>query len=597
MNRALKHTPLGYFDYFYGSMGFKLVFNIILAVCLGFLDGVGLALFIPLLGFVNAHQSATSEDAMGGMAFVIESFHRAGVPLNLVSVLALMVLVFLVKGVLNFWLSMEQVDLRQKYMVSLRISQIEDMVRLSYKGFLKVDAGKIQNAVTTEIGRNIQAMIQFLSTTKSVIVLITYVILALMANWQFAMFIIAGGWLSNFLYKKITDSVKVSSLEISARGNLFSSYIMQAVYSFKYLKATSAFGQYALKLRGVIGEVERLNRKIGLNQAITASSREPVIILIVAIVILLQVNFMGSSLGSILLSLLLFYRALNGLVMVQMSWQSFMQNVGGLDSIAKLTHILRSEAEEVRGEEYHGFNSEIELRGVDFSYSTKAVLHNINISIPKNLTIGLIGESGSGKSTLANIVTGLLKPVAGEVLLDGTDLYKYDLNSFRSRIGYISQDPVIFSDNIYNNITFWAEHTEENYARFWEVVRKVSLYDFVNNLEEKEKTMLGDNGMLVSGGQKQRISIARELFKSADILILDEATSALDSETERFIQNSIEELQGEYTMIVIAHRLSTIKNADLIYLIDKGTVSAAGTYQDLLIQSERFRKMVDLQHV
>src|SRR5690606_9415051 len=143
---------------------------------------------------------------------------------------------------------------------------------------------------------------------------------------------IVGGYLSNFIYQRIVRAVKTTSIEVSRRGNLFSSYIIQCIHSFKYLKATDYFDAYADKLKNVIGEVEGLNRKLAKDQAITSSTRELLIILIVAIAILLQTAYMGANLGSILLSLLLFYRALTGLLMVQTTWQSFMQNIGGLQS-------------------------------------------------------------------------------------------------------------------------------------------------------------------------------------------------------------------------------------------------------------------------
>jgi ABC-type multidrug transport system fused ATPase/permease subunit len=132
---------------------------------------------------------------------------------------------------------------------------------------------------------------------------------------------------------------------------------------------------------------------------------------------------------------------------------------------------------------------------------------------------------------------------------------------------------VIFNDNIFNNVTFWAEANPENYKRFWKVIQMSSLTEFVENQPERELTLLGDNGILISGGQKQRISIAREMFKNVEILILDEATSALDSATELVIQENIEKLHGRYTMVVIAHRLSTIKNVDKIYLLEDGNVT------------------------
>ncbi len=138
---------------------------------------------------------------------------------------------------------------------------------------------------------------------------------------------------------------------------------------------------------------------------------------------------------------------------------------------------------------------------------------------------------------------------------------QYNLNTYRDKVGYISQEPVVFNDTIYNNITFWAEPTAENQKRFKDVLRMASLGSFVESLPEKEETRLGDNGILISGGQRQRISIARELYKNTEVLIFDEATSALDSETEKIIQENIEALRGNYTIVLIAHRLINHKRS------------------------------------
>jgi ABC-type multidrug transport system fused ATPase/permease subunit len=170
-----------------------------------------------------------------------------------------------------------------------------------------------------------------------------------------------------------------------------------------------------------------------------------------------------------------------------------------------------------------------------------------------------------------------------------------ELDSYRNRVGYISQESVVFNDSIFNNITFWADPTPDNKKRFHEVVRMASLQPFVDSQPEKENSRLGDNGILISGGQKQRISIARELYKNTEILIFDEATSALDSETETIIQENIEKLYGNFTMILIAHRLSTIRKADKIYLVEQGKVSASGSFEEMMLHSSRFKKLVSLQ--
>ncbi|WP_237708919.1 ATP-binding cassette domain-containing protein [Gillisia marina] len=219
------------------------------------------------------------------------------------------------------------------------------------------------------------------------------------------------------------------------------------------------------------------------------------------------------------------------------------------------------------------------------------------MNIIKNQTIAIVGESGSGKTTLINILSGLMPFSSGELLIDGVNSLNLNKESYQRRIGYITQEPVVFGDTVFNNISFWSEPTLENYKRFEWAIEQASINLFISELPEKENTMLGNNGINLSGGQKQRISIARELFKNVDILVLDEATSSLDSETENAIQKGIERLRGKYTIVIVAHRMSTIKNADRIIVLNNGEIVDEGNFDELVLHSIKFKKMVELQEV
>jgi len=304
---------------------------------------------------------------------------------------------------------------------------------------------------------------------------------------------------------------------------------------------------------------------------------------------------MNGNLGSIILSLVLFYRALNFLVATQQNWQSFIQNTGSLRNVSMIYSMMKNREERNGTIEFHTLQNEIQLQNVSISYGANKVLDQVSIRVPRSETIAFVGESGSGKTTLVNMLMGLIQPDSGTVLIDNTPLTKLRLETYRNKIGYISQDSVIFNDTIFNNITFWADPTPEVYKRFWEVINMASLKEFIESKPEKEFTKLGDNGILISGGQKQRISIAREMFKKVEILVLDEATSALDSETELFIQENIEKLHGHFTIVVIAHRLSTIKNVDNIFLLENGRVVTSGDFYSMVTKSEKFKRMVSLQ--
>jgi len=194
-----------------------------------------------------------------------------------------------------------------------------------------------------------------------------------------------------------------------------------------------------------------------------------------------------------------------------------------------------------------------------------------------------------------NILAGLVFPTSGNVLIDSIPIKDLELYSYKSRIGYIAQEAPIFNDSVFNNVTLWAEKSKENIEKFELALKKAAIYDFVENLEQKEEEFLGNNGINISGGQRQRLSIARELYKNVDFLFMDEATSALDGETEKAIQSNIDNLKGNYTIIMIAHRLATIKNADRIILLDKGRIMDIGTFDDLASKSPLFLEMIKLQ--
>lgn len=597
MTNNLKHNFIGYFNFFYRVLGIRFVFDLSLSIGVSFLDGVGLAMFIPLLQSMDGSDPGASGKSMGQLKFLTELFEAVHLPFNIYSVLIMLVTLFVLKGFLKFGQLYSQVQLKQTFIKTIRYELTDGLQNLSYMGFLNQNAGKIQNVVTSEVQKLQNALNHYLNSISNLGMLLTYVAMAFLANWQFAVLVAIGSFLTNLLFSRFVRTVKTASFKISSRGNLFNSYLIEAVHFFKYLKATNQFAGFSKKIKNVIDETEGLNRKIGYYQAVTASIREPMVLVIVVAVIIIQIRWMDGNLGSVILSLLLFYRALTFLMNFQNSWQNFVQNVGAIESVSKFSQEMKASKEIMKSEPYKGFQSKIQLKDLIFKYGDQTVINNITLDIPKNHTIALVGESGSGKTTLANIITGILPPASGSISLDGIDVNQYNLDSFRGTIGYISQDPVIFKDNVFNNVTFWAEPTPENLRRFWEVIEMASLSDFISALPEKELTSLGDKGMMISGGQKQRVSIARELYKKAEILILDEATSALDSETELFIQKNIEKLQGNYTIIIIAHRLSTIKKADHIYMLEKGQVSHSGTFNELTEKSVRFKRMVALQQI
>jgi ATP-binding cassette, subfamily B, bacterial MsbA len=244
--------------------------------------------------------------------------------------------------------------------------------------------------------------------------------------------------------------------------------------------------------------------------------------------------------------------------------------------------------------ELKSFNEKIEFKNVGFSYDqSRSILHNINLIIEKGKTYALVGQSGGGKSTLADLVPRFYDPTEGDILMDGTSLRDYELESLRRQIGVVTQESILFNDTIFNNIAFGMPHiTEESVIR---AAKIANAHDFIMQTEKGYQTLIGERGSKLSGGQRQRLSIARAVLKNPPILILDEATSALDSESEKLVQEALFNLMEHRTSLVIAHRLSTIQHADEILVIHEGQVVERGTHEQLSKANGIYQKLSDIQ--
>ena len=241
-----------------------------------------------------------------------------------------------------------------------------------------------------------------------------------------------------------------------------------------------------------------------------------------------------------------------------------------------------------------GINNSIVLEKVNFSYVENfPVLNNVSLEIQKGSTTAIVGSTGSGKSTLIKLLLRLYDVESGKIIFDEENIQDLNIHSLRKNIGLVSQDIFLFEGTVFDNIAYGNLDATEN--EIWNAAKLSESDEFINLLPNKKDTIVGERGQKLSGGQRQRISIARAILKNPEILILDEATSAVDNETEAAIQRSLDTLKEGRTVIAIAHRLSTIRNADVIYVLEKGEIVESGSHDELVKLKKVYANLWDVQ--
>ena len=305
------------------------------------------------------------------------------------------------------------------------------------------------------------------------------------------------------------------------------------------------------------------------------------------------------SLGDLMMFLVYLAMLLEPMAVLATSVTALQNNLSGFDRVLDLLEEPRemSDCPGTRSISKPAVSGRITLRDVDFVYpgTTRQVLRDINLEIESGETIALVGRSGSGKTTLCNLVARFYDPTAGTIALDGVDLREIQVESYRRLLGIVEQDVFLFDGTVAENID--DGHRSATPARIEQAARAANASEFIERLSDRFDTVIGERGVRLSGGQRQRLAIARAVLADPRIFILDEATSNLDSESERLIQQSLEQLLRGRTSFVIAHRLSTIRHADRILVLDAGAIVEAGSHAELMSGSGLYRDMVELQRI
>ena len=404
--------------------------------------------------------------------------------------------------------------------------------------------------------------------------------------------------ISTFFIGRIGKSLKKNSVKGQKKMGIILSMIEETISGLRIIKAFNAIDFADNRFRKINQDYARLMINLYRKRDLASPLSE-----FLGAVILTAVLWYGGQLvftpGNLLsASVFIVYLATFSQVIppAKSIAQAFYNIQKGAASVERIQHVLNEpevivEIPDARIKK--DFQSEIEYRNVSFSYALEPVLNNINLVISKGKTIAVVGPSGGGKSTLVDLLPRFYDCNQGQILIDGIDIRDLKIRDLRGLMGIVSQETILFNDTIFNNIAFgMGEMTLEEVIS---AAKVANAHEFIEHMPFGYETNIGDRGVKLSGGQRQRISIARAVLKNPPILILDEATSSLDTESERLVQQALENLMKHRTSVVIAHRLSTTQFADEIVVLQNGQIMERGTHNKLLEDNGVYKRLYDLQ--
>ena len=395
---------------------------------------------------------------------------------------------------------------------------------------------------------------------------------------------------------KVGHSLRETSEKGQAMSGVIMSILEETLSGLRIIKAFNAekktFGKYHKHNTDYFNLMVKVYRKRDL--ASPLSEFLGIIILIIILWFGGKIVLGGDMSASVFITfVLVFSQIITPAKSLSKAWYNVQRGAASADRLGEIINAPVKIKDADNAENAKPFSSAISIKDVWFKYDKDFALKGINLEIKKGETIALVGASGGGKSTLADLLPRFHDTVKGEILIDGKSIKNLTINSVRDQLGVVTQQSILFNDSIFNNIAFGVENATQ--ADVEKAARIANAHDFISAFPDGYNSNIGDGGSKLSGGQKQRISIARAVLKNPPILILDEATSALDTESERLVQDALNNLMKNRTSLVIAHRLSTIINATKIVVIEDGEIIEMGTHADLIEQKENYYRLTQLQ--
>lgn len=579
-----------------GIMPRKVVVSLILMVLLSLSEGISLLLLVPLLQLVGLN---VSQGSIGQVEGIITSFFTTfGLQLTLPVVLVIYIVVISFIAVLSRLQTLKSSNIQYQFGAILRKRLYNAVTNSNWLFFTKIKSSNFAHAITNEIERISMGTGQFLTFISGIMILIVYILFALKIAGIITGIIFVVGIAILLILRRKAGKSGSSGEKITTTTRDLYYYVIQHLEGMKTIKNYGMQGENIRVFSDQTDNVAENYQETIQSYADVKLLFDVGTVIVLSIMVLFLIDIVKLPTASLLLLIYLFVRMIPQFSGIQRSYQYFINTLPAYGNVIQLEKDCIENKDQLETNNVElDLKNDICLDKVTFSYDEEQnFMEVVDLKIPAGKTIAIVGPSGAGKSTVADLVMGLIKPDTGRITVDGITITRKLTGALRNQIGYVSQDTFLFNESIKFNLLLSKPNA--SMEDIYKALELSAAYDFVSKLPEGVNTVLGDRGVKLSGGERQRLALARALLRKPSLLILDEATSNLDSDNERKILKSIEELHGETTILIIAHRLSTIKNADYIYLMDKGQILDSGTWDELLKNEEGwFKDISEFQDV